>query len=262
MECLTSRDNSIIKNYRKLSQSRKEREEQGLFVMEGARLCADAAASGISIETLLISPDSCRYPEQVEKLQVVAETAYSISDSLAHAISDTEHPQGIFAIGKIPPHENTLPQEGKLILLDHLQDPGNLGTMIRSAEAMGIDALILSEGCADCYSPKVIRSTMGSCFRQKIHCVTDLTDSIRHLQAAGCLCYAATLTPDAISLQSIPQAPFCGIVIGNEGNGISAEIIAQCDRRVYIPMTGKAESLNAAIAASLCMWELAGKYNA
>lgn len=132
--------------------------------MEGARLCTDASASGIPIEALLISPEGCRYAEQAEKLQTVAKETYSISDSLAHTISDTEHPQGILPSAKILQREDTLPKEGKLILLDHLQDPGNFGTMIRTAEAMGIDALILSEDCPDCYSPKVIRSTMGSCF--------------------------------------------------------------------------------------------------
>lgn len=261
MECITSRENPIIKQYRKLSQSRGEREEQSLFVMEGARLCADAAASGVEIVSLLVSPDGERYPEQVKLLDDCAQRSYAITSALAGAISDTEHPQGIFAIGRTPPQPSQLPESGRLILLDHLQDPGNLGTIIRTADALGINAILLSEGCPDCFSPKVIRAAMGSCFRARIYRENDLASAILLLRQKGMRCYAATLTPDAVPLQKLPVMPFGGIVIGNEGNGVSQPVIDCCDSRVYIPMSGNAESLNAAVAASLCIWELSGKYN-
>ena len=260
MECLTSRENPVIKQYRKLAQSRREREASGRFVMEGARLCSDAAACGIRIDTLLVSECADRYPDAVQQLLKACSRTFSISDALAGYISDTEHPQGIFAIGEIPQQTAALPKSGTCIFLDGLQDPGNLGTIIRTAESMGVDALLLSQGCPDCFSPKVVRSTMGSCFRQKIWRTENLSHTMKAMQGDGLLCYAATLTPDAVPLQKLPHIPFSGIVIGNEGNGVSDEVIECCDGRVYIPMGGAAESLNAAVAAAICMWELSGKY--
>lgn len=259
MEHLTSKDNSTVKQYRKLSSSRKEREQSGLFVMEGARLCADAAQSSIAVQILLITEDAMRYPE-AELLMQKAERCYTVSNDLARHISDTEHPQGIFTIAKLPQQQNALPQKGKFILLDDLQDPGNLGTILRTAEALGIDAVVLSAHCPDLYSPKVIRSTMGSAFRQNCIRVPDLAEAIQSWKNSGMQCFAATLTPAAMPLQKLPQSDFCGIVIGNEGNGVSQEVIAACSGEVYIPMQGSAESLNAAVAATLCMWELCGKY--
>ena len=140
-----------------------------------------------------------------------------------------------------------------------MQDPGNLGTVLRTAEALGIDAVILSEHCPDLYSPKVIRSTMGSVFRQRTVRVSSLAESVAGWKRAGMRCFAATLSPTARPLQRLPQSAFCGIVIGNEGNGVSPAVIAACGEEVYIPMQGAAESLNAAVAAALCMWELSGR---
>lgn len=260
MELLTSRENPIIKQYRKLAQSRKEREAAGLFVMEGTRLCCDAAKCGIVIEALLVSEEGERYADKLAPLIAATKRCYSIRDSLACYLSDTEHPQGVFAIGKIPTPSWELPDKGCCILLDTIQDPGNLGTIIRTAESMGIDMLILSPQCPDCYSPKVVRSTMGSCFRQNILRVESLRETIASLQQSGMICYAATLTPEAIPLQKLPQTGFLGIVIGNEGNGVSSEVVEQCTGQVYIPMSGSAESLNAAIAAALCMWQISGQF--
>lgn len=260
MERLSSKENALIKQYRKLSASRREREKESLFTMEGARLCADALRSGIRLHLLLMTADAARYEETAALAEAAGKRAFEITPELAGYISDTEHPQGIFAIAEMPPRESDLPPQGKYILLDSLQDPGNLGTVIRTAEAMGIDAVILSRQCPDLYSPKVIRSTMGSLFRQPILYAENLSESIAEWKNAGMKCYAATLTPDAFPLQKLPQMPFCGIVIGNEGNGVSREVIEACDGEVYIPMQGATESLNAAIAAALCMWEISGKY--
>ena len=169
MDRITSRENPLIKQYRKLTGSRRLRESAGCFTMEGARLCLDAAQSGVRLQTLLLSEDGLRYPESA-LLQGYARQCFAIPNELARFISDTEHPQGIFAVGEIPQPRPFAPQEGKYILLDDLQDPGNLGTVLRTAEALGIDAVILSGHCPDLYSPKVIRSTMGSVFRQRTAC--------------------------------------------------------------------------------------------
>ena len=238
MDRITSRENPLIKRYRKLTGSRRLRESAGCFTMEGARLCLDAAQSGVRLQTLLLSEDGLRYPESALLLGF-ARQCFAIPNELARFISDTEHPQGIFAVGEIPQPRPFAPQEGKYILLDDLQDPGNLGTVLRTAEALGIDAVILSDHCPDLYSPKVIRSTMGSVFRQRTVRVSSLAESVAGWKRAGMRCF----------------------VIGNEGNGVSPAVIAACGEEVYIPMQGAAESLNAAVAAALCMWELSGRGN-
>lgn len=258
MERLTSRENALIKEYRKLCGSRKRREETGCFVLEGARLVLDAAESGIQLRTLLVSDDGARYPE-AEKLAGMARRCISIPNELAAYISETEHPQGIFAVGEMPKAEPLTMRAGSYLLLDELQDPGNLGTILRTAEAMGVTAVVLSVHCPDLFSPKVIRSTMGSGWRQKTVRVDDLAGSIAAWQKQGLRCYAATLSPEALPLQRLPAGECRGIVIGNEGNGVSREVIDACDGEVYIPMRGAAESLNAAAAAALCMWELSGR---
>lgn len=258
MERLTSRENALIKEYRRLSGSRKRREETGCFVLEGARLVLDAAKSGIVLRTLLISDDGVRYPEAAT-LQGLVQRCFSISNELAAYISDTEHPQGIFAVGEMPEARPLTMQAGSYLLLDELQDPGNLGTILRTAEAMGMTAVVLSAHCPDLFSPKVIRSTMGSGWRQKTVRVENLAESIAAWREQGLRCYAATLTPEALPLQRLPIGECRGIVIGNEGNGVSREVIAACGGEVYIPMRGTAESLNAAAAAALCMWELSGR---
>lgn len=258
MERITSRDNALIKEYRRLSGSRRQREESGCFVLEGARLVLDAARSGIVLRTLLISDDGARYPE-AEALRQTARRCVFIPNELAAYISDTEHPQGIFAVGEMPKPELPEMGQGSYLLLDELQDPGNLGTVLRTAEAMGITAVVLSAHCPDLYSPKVIRSTMGSGWRQRTIRVENMAESIATWRAQGLQCYAATLTPDALPLQKLPAGACRGIVIGNEGNGVSAEVIAACGGEVYIPMRGAAESLNAAAAATLCMWEMSGR---
>ncbi|HAL10880.1 MAG TPA: RNA methyltransferase [Ruminococcaceae bacterium] len=258
MERLTSRENALIKEYRKLSASRRHREETGCFVLEGARLVLDAAQSGIALRTLLISDEGERYPE-TEKLKGLVQRCFSIPKELAAYISDTEHPQGIFAVGEMPKAKPLTMEKGSYLLLDELQDPGNLGTILRTAEAMGVTAVVLSAHCPDLFSPKVIRSTMGSGWRQKTVRVENLAESIAAWQKQGLRCYAATLTPEALPLQKLPVGDCRGIVIGNEGNGVSREVIEVCDGEVYIPMRGAAESLNAAAAAALCMWELSGR---
>lgn len=144
----------------------------------------------------------------------------------------------------------------KFLALDHLQDPGNLGTIIRTADAFGADGILLSEGCADCYSPKVLRSTMGSVFRLPIWTVPDLAQTLKELHQAGFSTFGAALDETAICLGnfSFPQKSVA--VVGNEGNGISRPVLDACQQTLYIPMKGETESLNAGVAASLILWEM------
>ncbi len=254
---ITSRDNRMIKDYRRLSSDAKYRRESGLFVAEGARLCGDAVRSHILIETALITVHARRqYPDIVAQVEGAARQTADIPDALAAYLGDTDTPQGIFCICRIP-HSEHAPDVGCCYAaLERIQDPGNLGTMIRTAEAFGLGGVLLSDGCCDPYSPKVLRSSMGGVFRLPLIAVGALAERLLQLHAAGFRSYACVVDRDAASVQktAFPRGSIC--VIGNEGSGLLPETVAVCSERVTIPMAGRAESLNASMAAGIVFWEM------
>ncbi len=255
---ISSRENGVVKLCRRLQSSGRARREEGLFLAEGSRLCREAVSAGLSVSTLLATP------EALEKNPWLEEPGRGelllISQGVAKAISDTQSPQGVFCLCALPQErELSLQEGGRYLLLDRLQDPGNLGTIIRGAEAFGVTALVLGPGCPDCFSPKVLRSTMGSLFRQPVFHTGDLPGSIRRMGEEGFAVYAAMLDPAARTVQQLPRSGGLGVVIGNEGSGVSPEVAAACAGSVYIPMAPAIESLNAAAAASVLMWEMCGR---
>ena len=160
---ITSRENPLIKLCRRLQSGARVRREEGLFVAEGARLCREALRAGVAVQTLLATPEAA---EKNPWLREVGVPVQELSPGVAAAISDTKSPQGVYCLCAIPAAaELAIRPEGRYLLLDSLQDPGNLGTILRGAEAFGITAVILGRGCPDRFSPKVLRSTMGSAFR-------------------------------------------------------------------------------------------------
>jgi TrmH family RNA methyltransferase len=256
-ERITSRENRMIKLCRKLRSGARERREEGLFLAEGVRLCREALEAGLGECTLLATPDAAeKHPWLAEKASLIL-----ITPELAGYISDTATPQGVFCLCPLPEKpEPSLDPGGRYLLLDNLQDPGNLGTIIRGAEAFGITGLFLSPGCPDCFSPKVLRSTMGSIFRQPVHRCQDLPGELRRMRDIGIQTYAATLNPGAVGVQALENCrEGLAVVVGNEGNGVSREVIDACGAAVYIPMSPVIESLNAAAAATVIMWEMAGR---
>ena len=177
-----------------------------------------------------------------------------IAEDLSAYISDTKAPQGIFAAAKMPAPAEGFGTARRLVILDGVQDPGNVGTVIRTAEALGIDGALLSRGCADVWSPKAMRASMGSVFR--LRCITgDIPQMIKELRAQGFGVYGAMLDESAQKLGETAFPERAAVVIGNEGAGVSAEVKAACTGSVYIPISG-AESLNAAAAAAILLWEL------
>lgn len=179
-----------------------------------------------------------------------------LSDSVYQSISDTQTPQGILALLRQPEYrlEDLLTPDCRLLILEDIQDPGNLGTMLRSAEAAGVDGVILSKNTADIFNPKVIRSTMGSIFRVKFVSVDDFTGTLDILKRYGVRLFAADLAGSALYHEADYRGK-TGFLIGNEGNGLSPETLKRADTRIRIPMEGQVESLNAAIAATLLMYE-------
>ncbi|MBO5929078.1 MAG: RNA methyltransferase [Clostridia bacterium] len=258
---ITSRDNRLVKEYRKLAADAKYRHQSRRFVLEGARLCGDAASSSVTIETVLFTARAqAQYSESVRAVCAVAVTAYTISDALASYLGDTQTPQGIFCIAALPTRRELCSQElkpnGRYAALECVQDPANLGTVIRAAEAFGLDGLILSDGCCDPYSPKVLRGSMGGVFRLPLYFTTSLANVLRGLSEKGFTTAACVVESEAVSVQQASLGAGTVCVIGNEGNGLSADTKAACSLQVTIPMGGRAESLNASVAAGIVFWEM------
>lgn len=257
MTYISSRTNPLIVRMAKLSE-RKYRDEEGLFVIEGIKLFEEMLKCGITpTYAFATAKESCRLsvlPDSVE--------CYEVSDSVYQKISREKSPQGIFCAIKYLDnfHKFATIYSGAfsntLLCLSSLRDPGNLGTVIRTARAFGIDTVILSNDCADIYSHKTLRASMGALFAIPTLRTNDLAATLRDLTDQGYKTFATTLNESALSLDTLKVDRKSVFVIGNEGHGLSDEIIEAASQSVYIPMTGGCESLNASIAASVLMWEI------
>lgn len=259
MQRITSKDNRNIKLYRKLLTGKKYRRETGLFTLEGIRLISDAAKENAELHSVFVTEDCAdRLSQQGEALDFPE--AFLISDELAESMADTDNTQGIFAICKAldkPNFSDTIRTGGRYILLHSVQDPGNLGTIIRTADAMGVDAVFLSE-CCDLYNPKTVRSTMGSIFRVRVSEVP-FGEVFPMFEQKGVPTFAAVIEPSAVSLTDCDFSKGGAALIGNEGNGLPKEISDMCSVKTTIKMQGSVNSLNAAMAAGIIMWELTAR---
>lgn len=259
---ITSRKNPLIRAAAGLGASAQARREQGAFLCEGARLCGDAARSGVGIDTCFFTPGARdKYAAYLEPIWERAGEAYQIEDHVAALLSGTKSTQGVFCVCRRPPTlreglEGFTPGHSCLVL-ENLQDPGNLGTILRTAEALGVQAVfLLGEGC-DPLSPKALRASMGAVFRLGLWQVVSAGQAVETLHRFGYETYAAV--PDS-GARPVTEIDFTAgrhaVFIGNEGNGLRPETGALCRGRVTIPMGGRAESLNAAAAATILLWEL------
>ena len=247
---IESRSNPLIKHLRKLGVSRSYRKETREFLCDGPKLLEEAYKSGADIKEVLV--DEAFWGELQIRLPWVKETKVTLcSQSLIDAASAVESPQGVLFSCAMP--EYKIENADKIILLDHLQDTGNMGTIIRTADAFGINAVIAEES-ADFWNPKTVRATMGALFRIPLFSAPILV-AIDECRRAKIPVYAAVLDSRAKQPGQIDVSR-CAIVIGNEGNGVRREVADHADGTIYIPMPGKAESLNAAVAASILMWEM------
>ena len=256
MEKITSKNNELIKYAKKLFTSRKARTQERKFVLEGARLSFDALNSSYEINTFLITEKAAeKYPDQLSKMLETAGSAYFISEEAAGKLGETENTQGVFCICEIPNAENRIQKDKKYISLDSLQDPANLGAIIRTAEALGIDGAICFN-CCDIYNPKALRASMGSILRLPIISSGDLVSDIENAKALGFSVFAAVPSKEAEDITKIDFPDSSIMIIGNEGNGISEEVKAAATKQVTINMLGRAESLNASMAGAITMWEM------
>ena len=248
---ITSTSNPLVKEIQALNAARKKRDETGLFIAEGKKIFLEAPRA--LIEKVIVS-------ESFEKNNagfLKFADHETVTDSLFAKMSDTKTPQGIMTLFRKPSYEekDLISRKKKifLVILEDLQDPGNVGTIIRSAEGAGVSGIILGKGCADVFQPKVIRSTMGSVFRVPFLYEEDLSATVDRLHENKICVYGSYLSGAEIYTDA-DYTKSCAVIIGNESRGMSRELAEKCDRLIRIPMEGKLESLNAAVAASLIMY--------
>lgn len=259
MRLIESRNNKIIKEAVKLLKSTKERREKSACIVEGLRLCNDVALSKIHIKQFFFTKKAEeQLKNEVNIISSIAAENFLVSDAIMTAISDTSTPQGLVCICELPKglSIDQINISGSYICCENISDPGNLGTILRTAEALGLSGAILSKDCCDVFSPKVIRGSMGSVFRLPLFFSDNLTVTFTLLNKQGMKTYGAVLSHQATPALNINFKSGSIIAIGNEAKGLSQSLIDSCTEQITLPMKGKAESLNAAIAAGILMWEL------
>lgn len=245
---ILSQQNSYFKKVAKL-KARKYREEFGLFLVEGLRACREAVSSNFSVESIIMTEDFF----QAHGQDFQSHSCIVTSDTILATLCDTKTPQGVLAVLRLP--DACVMGKNRYIYCDCIQDPGNAGTIIRSADAFGFDGVIFSGGSVDVFSPKVIRATMGSVFH--IDLMTEATvETLTKAKQTGFFITASALHGTSVDTKNMTRRDKQIFIIGNEGNGVSDAVLALSDEIVHIPMPGQAESLNAGVAASILMYEV------
>ncbi len=251
---ITSKDNPLIKLVSSLQTSAKQRKDKGIFVLEGLRICKDAMENSIKFDKLIVTKTALKkYTADIENFSKIAQASYIISESLFDKISDTDSPQGVIALAKTPDNSNEINSKGRYIVLENISDPSNLGAIARTAEALGVSGIILTSGSCNPYSPKSLRSSMGTLLRMPLYITDDINKLIKDNNLRS---FACVVDPSAEKINNIAFKDGDVILIGNEANGLLDATKHCADKQITIHMKGKAESLNAAVAASISMWEM------
>lgn len=251
---ITSTSNQRIKEIVQYQRKSRARNEAGIFIVEGMRMVREVPEEKL-VKLYVTETFYKKHREELPKSNVRPEF---VTPTVFSYLSDTKTPQGVLAVVRQNQYDEKIIRRAghaHLMVLDNLQDPGNLGTIFRTAEAAGVTGILLSRDCVDIYNPKVIRSTMGAIFRMPFVYVADLPAAIGRLKEENIRVYAAHLD----GKHAYDEENYCGgtaFLIGNEGNGLRQEIADCADTWIRIPMAGQAESLNAAVAASVLMFEV------
>lgn len=255
-EKITSRENAKVKYACRLASSAAFRRTEGRFLAEGRKLCPELAC-GAELETLFYTENAL---EKCPELVALPGEHYLVEDHVADKLADVGTHQGVFGVFRTPVHtlEEVRPG-GRYLALERVQDPGNVGTLLRSAAAFGFDGVLLSKGCAAPFAPKTLRASMGAAGRLPVAPVQDLPQALQQLRARGVVCLAAALYHSR-PLDEAPQSYPDGLcaVIGSEGQGLTDAAVQACDMAVRIPMTDLVESLNAGVAGSVLLWHFRG----
>ncbi len=245
IERITSRKNGFLQQVKKLLSSKKEREKAGLFVADGTKLLEEAVRWYDGLDTVILSDGvEVQVPDSVRLIRV--------PEDVMASISPMETPQGALFVCRLPQKKAFSPKPG-MLLLDGIQDPGNIGTILRTADALEVPVVLL-EGCADPYSHKVVRSSMGAVFRTPVLQAT-WAEVKAACTEAGIPVAVTALSDRAEDIRKAELGKMA-VVIGSEGRGVRREILENADRELIIPMNERCESLNAAIAAAITMWQM------
>ncbi len=269
-DIISARTNPLVVKLSKLDE-KKHREEEKLFRLDGIKLLLEAIDFGAEIEFILVRDDSYdRIMGAIEghigKREICIDgILVRLSGSAFEKLSSEKSPEGVITIAKYIDKihkickiekDSVFSADGKTLMLESVRDPGNLGTMLRSAAAFGFKTVVMTSDCADIYNPKTVRAAMGAIFKLCIIRVDDAASAISAIRKDGRRVLAAALDEGAVRLGSLELNENDVFLIGNEGHGLSQEAIDASDKTVFIPMSEGTESLNAAIAASVCMWEM------
>lgn len=249
---ITSPDNPAVKEICRLADSSRARREEGLFIAEGLRLCKDAVTS-VDIKTAVMTEEFfSKHNKDAKAFSNKAEKTLIVSQKVIKKMSGTQTPQGVICVCKIPACQAKIDKSGKYIALENVADPANLGAVARTAEALGLCGVIVSKNGCDRYNPKALRASMGALMRLP---VIELDDFIGQLSALEMPLYACVVHNTAVPISKVDFKGGAVALIGNEANGLTDEAV-NIARPVNIPMKGVTESLNAATAAAIVMWEM------
>lgn len=257
---ITSNQNQLIKEIQLLQRKKKERMKRQLFIVEGLRAVEEIPNSW-NVNKYIVAESYMTNSHNIIKDRDAP--VFYVSDNIFKNITDTQTPQGIMAIVSYPQYnleEIISSEQGFFIIGDEIQDPGNVGTLIRTAHAAGVNGVFLSKGCVDIYNPKTVRATMGSIFHIPIFVDVDIEELITRLAEIGTNIYATAVDSNK-TIYDYDYTTKTAIVIGNEANGIREEIKDIINNYITIPMPGRSESLNASIAAGICMYEVVRQRN-
>lgn len=247
MKYIQSSKNPVVKQWKKLL-TKKERDLTRTYIVEGFHLVEEALMQEDSVLELIVVEGT----DLPQKWTVDSVTMTMVSEEVGKALTDTETPQGVFAVCKQREDEHNIEKAATFMLLDGLQDPGNIGTIIRTADAAGIDMVVLGKGTVDPYNPKVLRSAQGGHFHIPI-IRRDLNETISKLKERDIPVYGTALENGVEYTRVNPQSSYA-LIVGNEGNGMSKDLLTETDQNLYIPIYGKSESLNVAIAAGVLLY--------
>ncbi|MBP0979765.1 MAG: RNA methyltransferase [Oscillospiraceae bacterium] len=274
MEFITGNSNERIKNIVNLVKDKKTRQKQGLFVIEGLKIILEAKKTNIKIKTILLTEKF--FKKNKSRLKNILDNTLEIiiiTENISKKISSNVTPQEVFAVCQIPEtklldhvlDKKNINNINNILMILNLQDIGNFGTIIRTANALGIDCILISSDCPDIYSPKVLRATMGAIFNINIIKINNNTDDIKKIiksfKDKNFMAVASAVADDCKNINQISFLNKNLIIVGNEGNGLDREIIKICDESVKIPMIKEADSLNVAVASGILIWELVSKTN-
>ena len=255
MRRIESKDNPLIRRLSRLAGERKFRRTQGEMVCEGEKMLREALTSGVPVREVVVGETRQFDPDLLARAEAQGARLTEIPESLLARLSNVETPQGLVFVCDQPVFTlERLSQARRLLVLDGLQDPGNLGTILRTADAFALDGIVLCEGCVDPVSPKVVRATMGAIFRIPI-VMAKLEETAQWLAQRDIPLYATALREDSVPLTAV-SLHRAAVIIGNEGRGVSERGLVLSEKQLIIPMAGRAESLNASIAASIVMYEM------